>query len=210
VPALANLRQCFLSSLVVLSACTGVNAVPVGPTSEVSGLRIPSVKPLLVVGAQVQVILVPNFNRAYALQFWAFLAKHDLEAQFQNGMLSSITSNQDSTAVPVAFLAALGQAAQAAKTSLLGAFAGQATGGANVFQIYDIVFDDNGNLVKLIPLISSRDLIPVQSPITLNIPQPPAGGGGQGTTPNPAPVTPLPGGGATPGKPSPAGPTGGH
>jgi hypothetical protein len=208
MPTLANIRQYFLSSLVVLSACTGVNAVPVGPTSEESGLRIPSVKPLLVVGAQVQVILVPNFNRAYALRVWAFLAKHDLEAQFQNGMLSSITSNQDSTAVPVAFLAALGQAAQAAKTSLLGAFAGQATGGTNVFQIYDIVFDDSGNLVKLSPLISSKDLIPVQSPITVIVPQPPAGGGTQGTTPNPAPVTPLPG--ATPGKPTPSGPIGGH
>ncbi|WP_164135272.1 hypothetical protein, partial [Stenotrophomonas maltophilia] len=62
-------------------------------------------KPLLVVsGAQVSVALVPNANRAYALQFNSFLAKHEVTAEFANGFLSKLTSNQDTTALAIALV----------------------------------------------------------------------------------------------------------
>jgi hypothetical protein len=189
-------RTAVLTLVAVLTSCAGVDAVPVSPSSQADGIRRPTIKPLLVVGSQIGVIMVPNPNREYALRFWSFLAKNDLEAQFQNGMLNSLTDNQDSTPVPDAFLAALGQAAQAAKTSLLGAFAGQATGGSNILQIYDIVFDDSGDFIGLRPLIKPADLLPVPSAISIIIPQQPPGTNPTPTpvfTPTPAP-TPIPGG----------------
>jgi hypothetical protein len=178
-----------------LGGCAYFSAEPILPGSYTSGVPIPQVKPLLVVGSTVQVILVPNTNKQYALRFGAFLAKHDLTIDLQQGMLQSIVSNQDSTAVPVAFFAALGQAA-AAGHNLGAAFAGQASGGGGRLQIYDIIFDDQGNFVELRPLIRKRDLIIVPNGMTINVPQP-------GQTPAPvapvAPVTPIP---ATPAKPA--------
>src|SRR5262249_15050307 len=137
-----------------LFACAWVDAVPVSPNSDTPGIRIPAVKPLLVVGAQVGVLLVPNPNKQLALRFGTFLAKNELTVDFQQGMLQSLNSKEDSTPVPVALLAALGQAAAAGHNLLGAAFAAQAGGGAAQLQIYDIVFDDAGNLVELKPLIT--------------------------------------------------------
>jgi hypothetical protein len=182
-----------------LGGCAFVEAVPIQPGSNTTGIPIPQVKPLLVVGSSVQVIMVPNTNKQYALRFGSFLAKHDLTVDLTQGMLQSIVSNQDSTAVPVAFLAALGQAAAAGHNLLGGAFAAQASTGGGRLQIYDIVFDDDGNLVGLKPLIRKQDLIVVPNGIQVSVPQPqtvnnntPAPGTTQ-TTPAP---TALPGGGA--------------
>ena len=174
---------------------------PFTPNSTESGLRVPEGEPLLVVGSSVQVIMVPNPNKGYVLQFFSFLAKHDLEAQFQNGMLVSLTSNQDSTAVPVAFLAALGQAAQAAKTSLLGAFAGSAPGGSNKFQVYRFIFDGAGNLTGLDPLIKYETLLDVPTAISIPVPSTPTDTASHVVpNPAPAPVTPVPSQPASPGQ----------
>ena len=160
-------------------------------------------KPLLVVaGSQVSVVLVPNPNKQYALQFGAFLAKHDLKVDLQQGMLADITSNQDSTAVPVAFLGALQQAAVAGR-SLGSAFADTVNGSGGRLQIYDIIFDYEGNVVGLRPLVRDRDLIRVPAGMTVNVPAPIAP---SSPAPAPAPVSPLPG--AKPdctAKPKPAG-----
>ena len=173
-----------------LAACAYVDTVPVGPNSDVPGIRIPAIKPLLVVGSQVGVLLVPNPNRQLALRFWTFLAKNELTVDFQHGMLQSLNSKQDTTPVPVAFLSALGQAAAGGHNLLGAAFAAQTGGGAAELQIYDIVFDDAGNLVGLRPLITP---VPVTS--SLNMPQPQPGAG-SANPPNPPPATPLPGIGA--------------
>ena len=190
-----------------LGGCAYVSADPIEPGSVTSGIPIPQVKPLLVVGATVQVILVPNTNKQYAMRFGSFLAKHDLTIDLQQGMLQSIVSNQDSTAVPVAFFAALGQAAASGHNLLGGAFAAQASGGGGRLQIYDIIFDDDGNLVGLRPLIRKQDLIAVPAAIGITVPQPQTVGVGNGS-PNPpaaAPVKPLPStGDAAPVKPLPA------
>jgi len=170
-----------------LFACAYVDAVPVSPNSDAPGIRIPMVKPLLVVGPQVGVLLVPNPNKQLALRFGAFLAKNELTLDFQQGMLQSLDSHQDSTPVPVALLAALGQAAAAGHNLLGAAFAAQTGGGAAELQIYDIVFDDAGNLVGLKTLITP---VPVTS--SFNVPQPSAGVP-SANPPNPAPVTARPG-----------------
>src|SRR4051794_14956317 len=89
----------------LLPGCAYVSAVPVPPGSQAEGIRIYDVKPLLVVaGNQVSVVLVPNYNRAYALRFGSFLAKHDFAATLDGGILSKVSSNQDTTTVAVALV----------------------------------------------------------------------------------------------------------
>jgi hypothetical protein len=165
-----------LGSALSTAGCAYVTAVPAPVGANVSGIRVPDVKPLIVVGgSEISVLLVPNPNKQYALQFGAFLAKHDLSANFQQGMLASLTSNEDSTAVPVAFLGVLQQALQSGR-SLGSAFSGTASGDGGRLQIYDVVFDDEGSLVGLKPLIRDRDLIRV--PAGLKITFPPYAGPG--------------------------------
>ena len=66
-----------LSIPLMLCACANVRAIPVEPGSKVEGIRIYDVKPLLVVSStSVNLLMVPNYNRAYALQFSTFVAKH--------------------------------------------------------------------------------------------------------------------------------------
>jgi len=179
-----NARLFLVGLTLSFGGCAYFSAEPILPGSYTSGVPIPQVKPLLVVGSTVDVILVPNTNKQYAVRFGAFLAKHDLTLSFQNGMLQHIDSKQDSTDVPKAFFSALSEAAQSGHNLLGGAFAGHASGGGGRLQIYDIVFDEEGNLVGLRPLIKKRDLIAVPNTIGINVPPPPPQNGG---TPNPPP-----------------------
>ena len=65
---------------------------------RINGIRIYDVKPLLVVsGTNVTLQYVPNYNRAYALRFGAFLAKNDFDASIANGLLTKVNANMDST-----------------------------------------------------------------------------------------------------------------
>lgn len=162
-PALSRM---LLSLLVVLAAgisgCAYVTAVPVKPGSKVSGIRIYDVKPILVVnGAEAQIHIVPNYNRAYALQFGAFLAKNDFQAKMTNGVLSEVHANMDSTDF-IKFLSDL------LKTVNGQGLSGEGEPGANGgikdrFQVFDFVFDNDGNLVALRPLISQPDLLHVKT-----------------------------------------------
>jgi len=148
-------------SLFSISGCAYVTAVPAPPGSEVRGIRVPDVKPLLVVtGGQVQVITVPNPNRAYALQFGSFLAKHDLEADFSNGFIQKLKSNQDSTAFSVELLKSLTEAQKTPGGIFDGFSKNGGSGAANDLQVYDIVFDSAGNLVGLRPLITKNNIEP--------------------------------------------------
>jgi len=146
-PALSRL---LLSLSVVLAAgltgCAYVTAVPVKPGSKVSGIRIYDVKPILIVnGAEAQIHIVPNYNRAYALQFGAFLAKNDFQAKMTNGVLSEVHANMDSTEF-ITFLTEL------LKTVAPRALSGEGQRAPNGgiqdrFQVFDFVFDQDGNLV---------------------------------------------------------------
>lgn len=150
----------FLSPI-LLSACAYVTAVPAPPGSDARGIRVPDIKPLLVVtGGQVEVVTVPNPNRAYAVQFGSFLAKHNLEAQFSNGFINSIKSDQDTTAFSIELLKALTEATKAGVAISDGFSADGGSGEANDLQVYDIVFDDLGNLVALKPLIQKHSTKP--------------------------------------------------
>lgn len=155
-----------LSLTVVLAAglagCAYVTAVPVKPGSKVSGIRIYDVKPILVVnGAEAQIHIVPNYNRAYALQFGAFLAKNNFQAKMTNGVLSEVHADMDSTEF-IKFLTELLKTVDG--QALSGEGQRTANGGVqDRFQVFDFVFDQDGNLVSLRPLISQPDLLHVKT-----------------------------------------------
>jgi hypothetical protein len=149
--------------LPLASGCAYVTAVPAPPGSKVSGIRIYDVKPILIVNGQAADIrLVPNYNRAYALQFGAFLAKNDFQAKFDQGFVSEVHANMDSTEF-IKFLSDLLKTIEPAN-ALSGPADKQPNGGLeNRFQVYDIVFDDDGNLHSLRPLIKKHELLDVET-----------------------------------------------
>ncbi len=169
-----------------IAGCAGVTAVPAPPGSTVQGIRIFEQKPLLIVsGQQISVAFVPNTSRAYALQFYSFLAKHDLTAGFSaSGSLSNLTSNQDTTAVAVALVNLVSKAVETGN-SLGTAFSGTSATTLNErVQVYDFVFDDNGALIQLRPLINQKDL--------LRMPRQRGGVNFSGTTPGTVGTLPSP------------------
>ncbi len=145
------------------AGCAYVTAVPRKPGERISGIPIYDVKPLLVVtGENVQVQMVPNYNRPYALRFGAFLAKNNFEASMQNGILTTVKADMDSTEF-IKLLTALVNKLPDAK-GFSDTKGGSSSGGIkDRFQVYDIVFDDEGNLVGLRPLLVEPNLLKVKT-----------------------------------------------
>ena len=182
--------------MVAGSGCAYVTAQPVKPGDRINGIRIYDVKPLLVVtGETVTLQYVPNYNRAYALRFGAFLAKNHFQASMTNGLLTNVNANLDSTGI-IELLKVL---AEKIPEGFSGAGAPAAAKGGikDRFQVYEIVFDDDGNLVGLRPLLHESQLLRVR---TGSSAQGFSGGGGTVVVQQPgaAVVVPQPGG-VTPG-----------
>ena len=138
---------CVVITCICAQACAYTDVVPIAPDDhQTRGFRHYDVKPLLVLTKDgYQVALVPNFNKAYAVQFGAFLSKNDVTFEWApNGTLSKFGSKLDSTAV----IDLLKVAAQ----PLIGnarARDAAAGGGAGKPVVYEFVFDKQGNLQGL-------------------------------------------------------------
>jgi len=172
------------------AGCAYVTAQPVKPGDKINGIRIYDVKPLLVVsGDNVTIQMVPNYNRAYALRFGAFLAKNHFQANMTNGVLTTVNANMDSTEF-IKVLTALIEKLPAPGQGFSGPNPPETPGGIkDRFQVYDIVFDDDGNLTGLRPLLIEPHLLKVKTqsvqvfatpavapqPATVVVPQPGAG-----------------------------------
>lgn len=143
--------------------CAYVTAVPRKPGERIDGIPIYDVKPLLVVtGENVQVQIVPNYNRPYALRFGAFLARNNFDASIQNGIVTHVKADLDSTKFIEVLTALIGKLPDAKGFS--GPNSGPSAGGIkDRFQVYDIVFDDEGNLVGLRPLLDEPNLLRVKT-----------------------------------------------
>jgi hypothetical protein len=175
------------------SGCAYVTAQPVRPGDKINGIRIYDVKPLLVVsGDNVTIQMVPNYNRAYALRFGAFLAKNHFQANMTNGVLTTVNANMDSTA----FIELLKVLAEKIPEGFSGQAQPATPGGLkDRFQVYDIVFDDDGNLVGLKPLLIEHNLLRVKTASAQGF----SGGGQVAPQPGGTQIVPQPGGGVTPG-----------
>lgn len=159
----------------VLASCAYVNAVPVKPGSQTQGVRIYEQKPLLVVSAEdVKVVLVPNYNRAYALQFGSFLAKHDFAIEMPGGIVNKITSNSDSTGVAIAIVNLISKAVETGNP-IGAAFSGAGNEGlGGRVQVYSVDFSDDGELIGLTPLLHGDPLLPLPQRRALGAGQTPA------------------------------------
>lgn len=154
----------------LLSGCSYTTAIPVEPGSRVSGIRVYDVKPILIVTRDsYKVEMVPNYNRAYALRFGAFLAKNDTNVTMANGMVSAVDVKLDSTAALKLLELAAGKILPQA---------GQATSGNSqdgvVFAVYEFRFDDAGELIGLlqVPLGQYPPPVPVAAASTGGPPVP--------------------------------------
>src|SRR6266849_5128356 len=141
-----------IAACLCLAACAYATAVPVDYNSNKDGFRVYDVKPILIVnGAAISIELIPNYNKAYAVQFGAFLAKQDFTLDIQKGFITKLDSKQDATAI-IPFIVDL---VKNIAPGLPKAMSGEAPGGIqDRFQVYEFVFDDNGSLIALRPLVN--------------------------------------------------------
>ena len=130
------------------SACASTTATPVSYGDRTTkGFRIYDPKPLLVVtNKTAQVVFVPNFDRGYAVRFYAFLSKNDLTLKTADGAMTELGSHIDTTAALTLFQTLAQEALkQVDKLKALGsAVDGTITGKEG---IYEFEFDDKGRFV---------------------------------------------------------------
>lgn len=136
----------------LLTDCASTTAIPVSPGDNVTpGIRVYDRKPILLVfnkGATIE--FIPNYNRGYALQFTAFLAKNDVKTVYEAGGLKSLDTNLDSTefvklltTIASGLIGAPGGGATNKATS-----AGE-TGAGPLRAVYEFEFSDAGDFVGL-------------------------------------------------------------
>jgi hypothetical protein len=144
-----------------LGACARSTAIPVDYNSSVPGFRVYDVKPILIVnGQQTSIELIPNYNKAYAMQFTAFLAKNEFVVDVERGFIKKLQGTLDSTK----FIELLQDVVKQLPALTGKAMSGSAEGGVqDRFQVYEFVFADDGTLVGLKPLIDQRDLLRVRT-----------------------------------------------
>jgi hypothetical protein len=145
-----NIRILIIFSLAIfITGCAWTTVTPIlANDRETKGFRYYDPKPLLVVtDTNTQIVFVPNYSRPYAITFGAFLSKHDMKLTIADGaFFKELDDKQDPTEL-VKGLIALGQDALKAASSAAKA-AADATGGKAV-GIYEFVFDNEGNIVRL-------------------------------------------------------------
>jgi len=148
---------------ILVASCTTFTARQVDPRDpNVRGLLIPQRIPFLVIeNGVVRIDMVNSPDRATAIEFGAFLAKHDVQVDFHdNGALKMVKSNQDSTAIPLKLLEVAGSLAEHLLPEGAG-FSGAEGRTATSTQVYRIVFRD-GNIDSLVPLFNQGNFPPPQ------------------------------------------------
>ena len=126
-----------------------------------TALDCPVASRFAVTGNAINVIWITNPDKEMAVRFGAFLAKYEFNMEFTNQCLSKLTSNQDTTAVPIAFISLFSKALETGR-SLGTAFSEKSTDTAGgLMQLFDPVFDGHGKLMHLKPLFRPRDFIRV-------------------------------------------------
>lgn len=140
-----------------ISGCAYVDVKSTKGRPQLSGLRVYAPKTLIVVnGTGVSSLVIPDCSKEYAIRFGSFLAKNDVTLEIENGMLSKLENNQDSTALPLKLLEAVSSAA-AAGQSLGTAFSEKVDGGlVDRFGVYELSCDDG--TLKSQSLLSAANL----------------------------------------------------
>ncbi len=154
----------FIASFLSISGCASLTAIPVKPGDSVSGIRVYGSRPILVVTAQkADIIMVPNHNEQYAIQFNAFLSKNKSKLTIKNGMLEGdVEADLDSTAA-IELLRDIAKGLIDKIVSLSKPAAGdnKGVGAPQRFAVFAFVFDEAGEIKELRPLVAGDDLIHV-------------------------------------------------
>jgi hypothetical protein len=128
-------------------AWTSVHPVDYGDRAA-PGLRVYDPKPLLLVTSSgVSVVFVPDFERAYRVEFGALLAKNNVSLKTSQGALTDLQSAMDTTG-PLTLVQTLGQTAleQLPKLRALGADV-EGTIAART-GLYEFEYDRQGRFVR--------------------------------------------------------------
>jgi len=147
--------------LVLLASCATTTAKPVKYSDTTTeGFRFYDPQPLLVVTCQqVQIAEVPDFERGYAVQYRAYLAKNESSMKTASGLLSESSAKLDDTAL-LSLLQAWGEKALGAVESLAGLGAATVSGTIpGMLGVYRLTFDSaTGQLTGVERL--SKDIDP--------------------------------------------------
>jgi len=105
-------------SLLVVSGCAGIHTYP-ARSNEPRGIRVyPQKVYLLVGGANSKLVSLPDVKNGYDVSPWAYLSKHDFTIKIEEGQLTELTSNQDTSGALSLIQKVVELAAQAAQPGL--------------------------------------------------------------------------------------------
>lgn len=135
--------------LMLAISCAWVEVEPIrGDEANTMGFRFYESKPILVVtDSNTQIVFVPNYSRAYAVRFGAFLAKHDLTLETDGVFLKKVVSTQDPAEIIKGLIAVSRDVLKEA--AKVGATAASEPVSGRVIAVYDFVFDEDGNIREL-------------------------------------------------------------
>jgi hypothetical protein len=152
------MRKIIFPIFAVLSLTTGcawTTATPIDPhdverPNLFGGFVYYECKPLVALsGSSITILYVKNMSRPYAVRFGAFLAKNDVKLAFDKDCgITKVESNIDTTGIIELLQSALDKALPDAKP------AGGTAASGSIAQLYDIIFDEDGNIMRLRPLIN--------------------------------------------------------
>jgi hypothetical protein len=135
------------TTLLCASGCAFTTVKPAGPGTY--GFRYYEAKPLLIVTATAtSVVFIPNPDKAYAVSYYAFLAKHEVTLKMKEGWWFEEVSDKSDPTEFVKGLIALGQ--EAIKMAAAGAAkAASDPADGKLLGVYEFVFDDSGNIKEM-------------------------------------------------------------
>ena len=105
-------------SLLVVSGCAGIHTYP-ARSNKPRGIRVyPQKVYLIVEGGASKLVSVPDVRNGYDIKPWAYLSKHDFTIKIEEGQLTELTSNQDTSTALSLIQKVVELAAEAAKPGL--------------------------------------------------------------------------------------------
>ena len=136
-----------LTVATLLAGCAITTVTPVArDDTKTKGFRYYEAKPLLIVTQDsAQIVFVPNLDRAYAIQYRAFMTKHEISLTMTEGWWYKEIHEKSDPAEFIKGLIALGREALETATAA-GAKAASDPVSGKLVGIYEFRFDGQGNI----------------------------------------------------------------
>lgn len=151
----------FVSLAVLATGCAYTTAVPIQyGDRETEGFRVYDPQTLLIVTCDnAEVVTVPDYQRGYALQAKAYLAKNDTIFKMEGGQLAEVDTKLDTTAL-LSLLQSWGERALD-QVQNLGALGASVGGGLKGMEgVWLLRADQTGAMVELKQLAKATSTCP--------------------------------------------------